>query len=66
MVEEDRDTDELLMQIASVREALLGAAALVLETYLVMNTEAILLSDSSEDTDQLLERTVDIFRKWAT
>ena len=66
MVEDDRDTDDLLMQIASVREALHGAAALILETYLVTSAEAILLSDSSDEVEQLMERTVDVFRKWAT
>jgi CsoR family transcriptional regulator, copper-sensing transcriptional repressor len=66
MVEDDRDTDELLMQIASVREALHSAAAIILETYLATSAETILLSDRSENTEQLMEKTVDVFRRWAT
>jgi DNA-binding FrmR family transcriptional regulator len=66
MVETERDSAELLTQIASVREALHSAAALVLETYLTTNAEAILLSETVDDTERLVEKTVDVFRKWAT
>jgi len=66
MVEEDRSADELLMQIASVREALHGAAAVILETYLATSAEAVILSESAEDISALMEKTVDVFRKWAT
>ena len=66
MVETDRDPADVLMQIASVREALHSAAALILGEYLATNAQAILLSESAEDTSRLLDRAVEVFRKWAT
>ena len=66
MVEEERDADELLMQIASVRVALHSAAAVILETYLATSAKAVLLADSADEVDLLVEKTVDVFRKWAT
>jgi DNA-binding FrmR family transcriptional regulator len=65
MVEEDRDAHEILMQIASVREALHSAAALILESHLVANAEAILLAESADDNERLVAKTVDVFKKWA-
>ena len=64
MVEEERDADEVLMQIASMREALLGAASLVLESFLSTSAEATLQSDDMEETQRLLGRAVEVFRKW--
>lgn len=66
MMEENRDADEVLMQIASVREALHSAAVLILETYLAASAEAILLSANAADAERLMEKTVDVFRKWVT
>jgi CsoR family transcriptional regulator, copper-sensing transcriptional repressor len=66
MVEEGREADELLMQIASVREALHGAAAMILDTFLTTGAEAMLLSNDAAETERLMERMVEVFRKWAT
>ena len=66
MVEEERDAAEILMQIASVREALHSAAALILESHLAENAEAILLAKSIDENEHLVAKTLDVFRKWAT
>ncbi|MGH7524634.1 MAG: metal-sensing transcriptional repressor, partial [Gemmatimonadales bacterium] len=65
-VEEDRDADEVLMQIASVREALHGAAAIVLQSYLSATVESILVADDVTEAEHLVARTLEVFRKWAT
>ena len=66
MVDEDRDPAEILMQIASVRKALHGAATLILQVYLVDSTEAILLPENTAESERLVANAVDVFRKWAT
>ena len=66
MVGEDRDAAEILMLIASVREALHSAAALILESYLTANIEAIRLAESADENERLMAKTVEVFRKWAT
>lgn len=66
MVEEERDAAEILMQIASVREALHSAAALILESHLAANAEAILLAENTDENERLVAKTVDVFKKWAT
>jgi DNA-binding FrmR family transcriptional regulator len=66
MLEEDRDADDLLMQIASMREALHGAASLVLESFLVTSAEEILVAERPDQTERLLARTIELFRKWAS
>jgi CsoR family transcriptional regulator, copper-sensing transcriptional repressor len=66
MLEEDRDADDLLMQIASMREALHGAASLVLESYLVRSAEEVLVAEDAEQAGRLLARTIELFRKWAS
>jgi hypothetical protein len=43
-----------------------GAAAVIVAAYLATNAEAILLSESADATERLVDRTVDVFRKWAT
>lgn len=65
MVEEERDATEILQQIASVREALHGAAALILVSHLAANAEAILLAESADENERLVAKTVDVFKKWA-
>lgn len=64
MVETDRDGAELLMQIASVREALRSAAAVILEEYLASHAEAMLRAESAEESDRFMEQTVELFRRW--
>lgn len=66
MVEEERDAADILMQIASVREALHSAAALILQAHLAANAEAILLAENAGENERLVARTLDVFKKWAT
>ena len=66
MVESERDGAEVLMQIASVKEALHSAAAIILEAYLVTNAEAVLLAGDEGERDRLMARTAEVFKTWAT
>lgn len=64
MVEGGRDGVELLMQIASVREALHGAATIILDVYVAANAEAILLASDDAERARILARTVEVFKTW--
>ncbi len=66
MVEMERDGAEILMQIASAREALHAAATIILESYLVASAEAVLLAENDGDRERLTARITEVFKIWAT
>ncbi len=66
MVEDGRDGVELLTQIASVREALRSAAAVILRTHLAESAAAAASTESVDERKRISEITLKVFRKWAT
>ncbi|HEY4099777.1 MAG TPA: metal-sensitive transcriptional regulator [Gemmatimonadales bacterium] len=64
MVDEGRNGDEILGQIASVREALYGVAAIVLEDYLASSAESVMRAGSEAEGEELIANAVRIFKKW--